>query len=384
MKLRAIFLAGDEFPPLPGGTGTVIYYAASNLKADKIAVLSSVRNAAPSSNYSVHFSPLFSERSKILQLFSGIRLVIWAKYIFRPTLIIVGSLWYGNVGLLLKKHLKVPMILYAHGTEILRLQSYQWDKPRLVLMAADMLLPNSRYTRGLLLDCGIDSSKIEVIHHAADPAIFYPLPEEEIAALKNRHGLNDRRIILTVANLQRHKGQDMVIKALPAIRKEIPNVVYCIVGKGRDEQYLRALSGRIGVGQYVQILSAVNSREELREYYNMCDVYIMPSRMIPERKDVEGFGIAYLEANACGKPVIGGRSGGVPDAVVEEVTGLLVEPESIDDISRAVIKLCHDSQLARRLGDNGRERVIRELNWRNRAERLREVCDRVLSNGQKA
>lgn len=384
MKLNALFLAGDEFPPLPGGTGTVVYYAAGNLRANRIAVLSNVRDAASSGNYTARYCPLFSARPQLSQMLSAARLILWAKFIFRPNLIVVGSLWYGNVGLLLKRYLRVPMLLYAHGTELLRLDSYRWNKPRRVIEEADMILPNSRYTRGLLLGLGVDPSKIEIIHHAADPSVFFPLPESRIAALKKRYGLDDLRIILTVANLQRHKGQDMVIKALPAIRNKFPNAVYCVVGKGRDDGYLRALAGDVGVGGSVRFFSNLKSRDELRDFYNMSDVFIMPSRMIPERKDVEGFGIAYLEANACGKPVIGGRSGGVPDAVEEGVTGLLVSPENADEIAEGVVKILGNPELGRRLGEKGRERVIRELNWKNRAERLREVCDRVLDKRQRA
>lgn len=378
MKLNVLFIAGDEFPPMPGGTGTVVYYAAVNLRADSIAVLSNVRNALPSSKYSHRYSPIFGERNKILQSFSAVRLAAWAKFSFSPTIIVAGSLWCSNVGLYLKKVLRVPMLLYAHGTEILRLGTYRWDKPLLALQAADVILPNSSYTGKLLLERGIDPARIEVINHAADPAIFYPLPSEEIDRIRQHHGLESKRILLTVANLQMHKGHDVVIRALPAIRERIPDVVYCIVGRGREEGSLRALARNLGVAGQVRFFTDINNRGRLREFYNLCDVFIMASRMIPERSDVEGFGIAFIEANACGKAVIGGRSGGVPDAVVDGVTGMLVTPEDVDDIARTVVRLLGDSQLARRLGEQGRERVIKELNWENRAERLHEVCERVI------
>ena len=113
--------------------------------------------------------------------------------------------------------------------------------------------------------------------------------------------------------------------------------------------------------------------DELSKYYRACDVFIMPSREIPERGDAEGFGIVYLEANACGKPVIGGRSGGVPSAILDGVTGLLVNPLSTEEISGSLRKLLLNNELAKKLGANGRMRVEEELNWDIIANKIQQV-----------
>ncbi len=113
--------------------------------------------------------------------------------------------------------------------------------------------------------------------------------------------------------------------------------------------------------------------EEIPLYYMACDLFIMPSYEIKEKGDVEGFGIAYLEANACGKPVIGGRSGGVTDAVIDGETGLLIDPLNINQIAEALIKLLTNSGLARKLGEEGRRRIKKELNWRKIAQEIREI-----------
>ena len=103
--------------------------------------------------------------------------------------------------------------------------------------------------------------------------------------------------------------------------------------------------------------------ERLNEVYNLCDVYVMPSRVIEEEGDVEGFGITFLEANACGKPVVGGNSGGVPDAVVDGENGFLVDPTSPMEIANAVIQLVNDPALAERLGRQGLDRIGRGYTW---------------------
>ena len=117
----------------------------------------------------------------------------------------------------------------------------------------------------------------------------------------------------------------------------------------------------------------------LNTFYNLCDVFIMASRAIMERPAVEGFGIVYLEANACGKPVIGGRVGGVPDAILEGETGILIDPENPDEISDALIKLLTDERLSKRLGENGRHRVINNLNWETVAARTIDTIKDLLN-----
>jgi len=101
--------------------------------------------------------------------------------------------------------------------------------------------------------------------------------------------------------------------------------------------------------------------EEKWAWMDLCDIFIMPSRNIDD--DFEGFGIVYLEANLSGKPVIAGDTGGVRDAVQNGVSGLLVDPENVDEIANAIIKLSKDKELIKKLGEQGRERAIREFNW---------------------
>jgi len=112
------------------------------------------------------------------------------------------------------------------------------------------------------------------------------------------------------------------------------------------------------------------SDKELREWYGVCDVFVMVSRDSTIDGGAEGFGIVYLEANAYGKPVVGGRAGGAPDAIVDNVTGLLVNPEDEMDIAEGIVRLLTNSGLARKLGEQGRERILKELTWSTVGEKL--------------
>jgi phosphatidyl-myo-inositol dimannoside synthase len=226
-----------------------------------------------------------------------------------------------------------------------------------VLRRVDVFFPVSHYTGGLLRDLGVDESRIRVHGNGTDPNRFYP---EDGSHVRDRLGARGRPIILTVARLVKRKGVDTVLQALEEVRRVLPEVLYIIGGTGPDREYLGAIVNERGLEGNVHFEDRI-PYTELRSYYNACDVFVMPAReSVP---DVEGFGIVFLEAGACGKPVIGARSGGIPDAVIENVTGLLVEPDDHADLAGKLIELLIDKSLSTRLGGAGLDHVLRQANW---------------------
>src|SRR5207249_4196808 len=151
-----------------------------------------------------------------------------------------------------------------------------------------------------------------------------------------------------------------------------PDLVYLVVGEGRHRRTLEALIGEVGVGDHV-VLTGEVSDVPLERIYALCNLFIMASREQLDQCDVEGFGMVFLEANACGKAVIGGRSGGIADAIVDGETGLLVDPHSPEAIDGAVARLLSDPVLAARMGAQGRSRVIREFTWARVAARIEDI-----------
>jgi phosphatidyl-myo-inositol dimannoside synthase len=172
-------------------------------------------------------------------------------------------------------------------------------------------------------------------------------------AIRQRFNLARNPVILTVGRLQRRKGHDMVIKAIPAIKRIFPQIKYLI-------------SVNIGVPDSVVFAGRVTD-EELPHYYAAYDVFIMPSREL--NGDIEGFGIVYLEAAAAGKPVIGGRSGGTDDAILDGVTGLRVDGTNSEEIAAAVIELLSDPQKAQAIGEAGYSCVAADFTWDAVAQR---------------
>jgi phosphatidylinositol alpha-1,6-mannosyltransferase len=190
--------------------------------------------------------------------------------------------------------------------------------------------------------------------------------------------LGDRhkdKVILSVGNLVPRKGHDMVIRALPRVRQVVPEVTYLIVGEGSYGVQLENLATALGVRD--RVIFAGPSAEDLPDIYALADVFVMVSREQLQSCDVEGFGLVFLEASACAKPVVGGRSGGIPDAIVDGVTGLLVNPHDPEDIANALARFLSDTDLATRFGQQGRSRVVKYFGWDRIADQVQGILQSV-------
>lgn len=197
-------------------------------------------------------------------------------------------------------------------------------------------------------------------------------PSREKNLLRAELHLEGKRIIVSVGRLVKRKGQDRLIEALPTIKEEIPNAHLLLVGQGRYGKHLKQLVKKRGLSDSVTFVGRVPIAD-LPEYFRIGDLFAMPSRSRLAGLEVEGLGIVYLEASACGLPVIAGRSGGAPDAVVEGKTGLVVDGSNVAEISRAVVHLLSHEELTREMGKNGRDWVIEKWSWNFWSERFTEI-----------
>jgi phosphatidylinositol alpha-1,6-mannosyltransferase len=180
-----------------------------------------------------------------------------------------------------------------------------------------------------------------------------------------------QRLILSVGRLQRRKGFDSVIRALPLLLTQGVDAHYAVIGIGDDREYLQRLAAELGVSDRVHLLSHV-SYEDLPRWYAACDLFAMPNRDIDG--DTEGFGLVFLEAASAGKPALAGTDGGTGSAVVDGATGLRVDGENLEAITRALARLLADSAEAARMGLNGRRRVLDNFTHQRRVDQLRELA----------
>jgi phosphatidylinositol alpha-1,6-mannosyltransferase len=217
---------------------------------------------------------------------------------------------------------------------------------------------------------GLDPDKVVVINNGVDTTRFKPGPKSE--AIVDRFRLGSRRILLTLARLDERKGQDMMIRAIPKILEAVPDLAYLVVGEGNMMERLWKLVSELRLESTVLFTGGV-SDDDVLEYYRTCDVYAMPNRTTGTG-DTEGFGLVFLEAGACGKAVIGGKAGGVPDAIRDGETGFLVDGTSVDAIAAACIKLFEDRELRDRFGANGLEHA-RQNDWSGKTQEFLGLCN---------
>lgn len=235
----------------------------------------------------------------------------------------------------------------------------------------DVITYVSRYTRGRFASAFGPRARLEHLPPGVDTDRFEPNSVSR-AELRARYRLGQRPVVVCISRLVPRKGQDMLIKALPDIRRRVDGAALVIVGGGPYAKTLHRLAGECGVESDVVFSGAVPNAE-LPGHYAMADVFAMPCRTRGGGLDVEGLGIVFLEASATGVPVVAGDSGGAPETVRDGETGRVVDGRSQDQIVESISDLLADPAAARRMGRAGRDWICREWNWDTHTARLGEL-----------
>jgi glycosyltransferase involved in cell wall biosynthesis len=292
----------------------------------------------------------------------------------RPDLIITTHVNFAPVAHWLQKLFGIPFIALGNGIEV-------WEIPsahlRRALRSADKLLAISEFTRQRMAEAlGIPTSQIDLFSCTFDPEKFVPAPKPHY--LLKRYGLRpDQPVILTIARLasyERRKGYDQILDSLSAVRRRFPGVRYILGGGGSDKERVVALIKKLHIHDNV-ILPGYIADHELCGHYNLCDVFAMPSTQ-------EGFGIVFLEALACGKPVIAGNKDGAVDALRNGELGVLVDPDDMTLISNVLCFILGNRHSHRLLynPEELRRRAIQGFGPKQFAEKLKMYLEKVLAN----
>ena len=197
----------------------------------------------------------------------------------------------------------------------------------------------------------------------------------DATVLRESLGLTGKRVIVSVGRLVHRKGQDYLIEAMSAIVHEIPQAHLVLVGEGPYREHLIKLVQKYSLEDLVTFIGRIQYAE-LPKYICLGDIFAMPSRSRFRGLEVEGLGIVYLEASACGLPVIAGASGGAPDAVIEGVTGVVVDGEDSAAIAVAAINLLNDPERIVKMGQDGRDWIVEKWRWQIWAEKF----EKLISN----
>lgn len=378
--MKKILLITSYFPPRKGGI--------SNF-------LSNIYNSLKKENDFFVFTDQYlsnEKDSKIIRktFFSRILWPRWIPLIFKTyrqvkinniELLQAGQLIpIGTVCYLLNKIIGIKYHVFVYGQDMLiaRNSKRKTKVIKKVLKNADKVIANSSYTKQLALKNGAHKDKIIVVYPIPKNLKIRHYSSDEILKFKKQKELSDKRVILSVGNLVKRKGQDMVIKSVLKLANKYHDLIYLIIGSGPNYGDLNKLIERFNLTKNVKILQNITD-DELPLYYASCDLLVMPSRFLKNKNnmptDVEGFGMVFLEANLYGKPVIGGNVGGQIDAIEDKVSGFLVDPESTKNIAKKIELLLDNKELLNQIGISSKKRVSENFNWTTEIGKIKKIIE---------
>lgn len=377
MTRPSCLLATVDFPPSVTGGIQRYYYDLCRESHGRIAVLAPRGDGCGEFDKAQSFdvkrvalpmggSPIMRVLLTLLITFHTARILLFGRY----NKLIVGH-WFLLPSLIWVGHLRgIRTAVVMHGGELSRFRSESSLKRVLVgiINRCDDVIVNSSSTAKQFAEDGVNRSRIIILTPAVDSERYQPGSYRAPASLAGEAEFRGITL-LTVGTLVERKGHASVISVLPRILAKYPSTRYVILGDGPYRANLTVQVEQLGLEKTVHFLGRLTD-EEVVEWLHACDIFVMPSGKLQGKFGEEGFGIVYLEANACGKPVIGGDSGGVRDAVVHGVTGLLVDPQDSEALFEALDQLIGNKDLRDALGRQGRERVVHEFQWRDRVEVL--------------
>ena len=406
---RPVLLVANNFPPVRGGSA-VVYANLARCAAGRIIVLAprvgytdglpviGWREHDRHANYRVirvpllrtvfaaagrHHQSRFVARVHDLVLRARLSaMLLWIILRLGVRTVCIGELLAGSwmIGLL-RVIPGVRTVAYVHGEEITTTDSYDYDhsRSRRALTKADGIVVVSRFTAKAVhaLMGRAASGKVTLIENGVDTERFRPGVRS--GSLQTLYGLHDCFVFVSVCRLLEKKGIDMAIRAFARVVQQHGNARFLVVGTGPFAQELQALAASLGIAREV-IFAGQVADSELVEHYLLGDVFVMPNRELPNG-DTEGFGLVFLEANACGLPVIAGRDGGSPDAVHDGINGLVVDGSLPGMVETAMLQLLEDAGLRDRLREGGRS-VSAAASWGRKAEAFLSLCERAATPEQ--
>lgn len=395
-----ILLVANNFPPVRGGSA-VVYDTLARHAAGRVMVLAATRGYADGlaqigwrehdrvAPYRVLRLPLLrtvmgkrrqtgAARSHFALTDAAIRarvlaVVLWLILTARVRAVCIGELV--ALGWLFTPLRLLPFVrrvVYMHGEEITTVDGYDDDfrRRRHYVRAAQRIVAVSRFTRDVTAALGgpAVAGRITLIENGVDPRRFHPGPKR--VDLLAFHGIAGAFVFVSVCRLLEKKGVDRALEAFAALAADWPEARYLVVGDGPYRVTLEALAARLGLAGRV-VFTGLVAEEELVDHYRLGDVFVMPNRELANG-DTEGFGLVFLEANACGLPVVAGCAGGSPDAVTDGENGLVVDGRDVASVERAMRRMLAEPELRARLAAGGLARAA-AADWRWKAAEFVEV-----------
>ena len=363
---RKILLVTNDLGPRSGGIETFILGLLAKLDGSEVVIYTSAQDG------SAEFDADLVKRFGVVICRDRTKILLPSPRVTRQVKSVLRSygcetVWFGAaapLGLMapaLRRAGAKRVVGLTHGHEV------WWAKVpffnlalRRIGNSSDVLTYLGEFTKSEIAKAV--GKRVELTQIAPGISTDFFTPGAKSEALLKKYELSSRPTLICVGRLVHRKGQDKLILAMPEILKSIPNAQLLIVGSGPREAHLRKLIANLNLSSSVKLSGRV-TYNDLPAHIRLGDVFAMPSRSRFLGLEVEGLGIVYLEASSCGLPVIAGNSGGAPDAVSINETGLVVDGTNTGEIAEACIKLLADPKLSKELGANGRRWAVANWNW---------------------
>ena len=365
---KKILLVTNDFGPRTGGIETFVIGLLERITGHEVTVFTSQQGET--SEYDQQWLDKFGvrvirDRSKILlpswRVTRAVKKVIESHNI---EIVVFGAAApLALMSSALRKSGVKKIIALTHGHEVWWAKIFPFNIAiKRIGKGVDHLTYLGEFTRQAISKALTDKSIKEMVKIAPgiDTAHFIPQPDG--MQKRKELGLQDKKIIISVGRLVHRKGQDKLIEAMPDVLRKIPNAHLLIVGEGPYKNHLEKLVNKLSLKENITFAGRI-MYDRLPSYLSAADLFAMPSRSRFFGLEVEGLGIVYLEASACGIPVLAGNSGGAPDAVLEGVTGFCVDGTNVAEIASAVIEICSDAERASHMGAAGRNWIVDQWRW---------------------
>ncbi len=366
--MKKSLLVTIDFPPVVGGVSHSLWNCANSFAPEDIVVLTQPAEVDVPAPFQI-----------IRKRFYASWFVIWPRWLpllwhmrnevrsQHADVIQAGQLLpVGTGAWLLHCVTKIPYTVFVYGQDLVisaRSRRKSW-LIRQILRHAAGVVANSRYTRDLAIRRGADPDRTIVSYPSVPANRYREVYAHDIDHFRAKHRLDNAFTLLSVGNLVKRKGYDIILAAIEGVKSKIPHLAYLIAGVGPDRNALERDVQRRSLDGIVQFVGGI-SDEELAVAYHATDVFILLPRELRNNHgavcDVEGFGMVFLEANLYHKPVIAGRSGGVPEAVADGISGVVVDPNDPVAVSEAILDLYRDPDRRSALGRQGHQRAIHEF-----------------------
>lgn len=365
---RKILCITNDFGPRAGGIETFVIGLIERLPKGTVTVYTS--SQGDTSEYDDAWLNDFGvkvirDRSKILlpslRVARHLRLLVQADKFEQVFFGAAAPLALLSRGL--RKSGITRIVALTHGHEVwwAKVPPFSWAI-RIIGRNVDVLTYLGNFTQSAISNSLNQSAISAMVKIAPGIDTEHFKPDPEAALLKSELDLTGKRVIVSVGRLVHRKGQDKLVEAMPEILDEFPDAHLLFVGVGPHLEYIHKRAIELGVIENISFVGRVQYRE-LPKFISVGEIFAMPSRSRLAGLEVEGLGIVYLEASACGLPVVGGKSGGAPDALLEGETGFAVDGEKPSEIAAAIRTLLRDPALAARMGARGRQWIIDEWQW---------------------